>query len=110
MCRYYCPELLADDAAHYFRRDLPGVKQVEQIIYRYVDQIDPREKDKVLAEIKDIEKKWEDMALTGSLWYRKKGQPSLLRPDTEEDSRFRIMNSMRSVEPESGIYLVEVNE
>ena len=106
LCRYYCPELLADDAAHNFRQDLPGVKLVEQIIYKYVDQVDPREKDKVLAEIKDIERKWEDMALTGSLWYRKKGKPSLLRPDTEEDSRFRIMNSMRSVEPESGIYLV----
>lgn len=106
LCRYYCPELLPDNAACNFRRDLPGVKQVEQIIYRYVDQVDSREKDKVLSEIKDIEKKWEDLALTGSLWYRKKGQPSLLRPDTEEDSRFRIMNSMRSVESESGIYLV----
>ena len=106
LCRYYCSELLPDDAASNFRRDLPGVKLVEQIIYRYVDQVDSREKDKVLSEIKDIEKKWEDLAFSGSLWYRKKGKPSLLRPDTEEDSRFRIMNSMRSVEPESGIYLV----
>lgn len=106
LCRYYCPELLADNAACNFRRDLPGVKLVEQIIYRYVDQVDTREKDKVLAELKDIEKKWEELAVTGQLWYRKKGQPSLLRPDTEEDSRFRIMNSMRSVETESGIYLV----
>lgn len=106
LCRYYCPELLPDDAASKFRRDLPGVKQVEQIIYRYVDQVDEREKDKVLAEIKDIEKKWEDLAMTGTLWYRKKGKPSLLKPDTEEDSRFRIMNSMRSVESEAGIYLV----
>lgn len=106
LCRYYCEELLPDDAAHNFSRDLPGVKLVEQIIYRYVDRVDPREKDKVLAEIKDIEKKWEDLAASGSLWYKKSGKPSLLRPDTEEDSRFRIMNSMRSVEPESGIYLV----
>ena len=107
LCRYYCPELLPDDAASKFRRDLPGVKKVEQIIYRYVDQVDSREKDVVLAEIKDIERKWEDMALTGELWYRKKGKPSLFRPDTEEDSRFRIMNSMRSVEPEAGIYIAE---
>jgi len=106
LCRYYCPELLADDAAGNFRRDLPGVKMVEQLIYQYVDQVDSREKDKVLAEIKDIEKKWEDLSSTETLWYRKKGKPSLLRPDTEEDSRFRIMNSMRSVEPESGVYLV----
>lgn len=107
LCRYYCPELLPDDAAGNFSRDLPGVKQVEQIIYRYVDQVDSREKDKVLSEIKDIEKKWEDMARQGELWYRKKNKNSLLRPDTEDESRFRIMNSMRSVEAESGIYLGE---
>lgn len=110
LCRYYCPALLADDAACNFRRDLPEVKVVEQIIYRYVDQVDPREKDKVLSEIKDIERKWEEMAMTGDLCYKKKGKRSLLRPDTEEESRFRIMNSMRSVESESGIYLVGESE
>lgn len=106
LCRYYCPALMADDAASNFRIDLPEVKKVEQIIYRYVDIVDSREKDSVLAEIKDIEKKWQDQAMTGVLWYRKKGKPSLMQPDTDEDSRFRIMNSMRSVEPESGIWLM----
>ena len=105
LCRYYCPELMADNAASNFRIDLPGVKKVEQIIYRYVDVVDSREKDKVLAEIKDIEKKWQEQAMTGNLWYRKNGKPQLMRPDTDEDSRFRIMNSMRSVEQESGIWL-----
>ena len=80
-------------------------KKAEEIIYRYVNTVDEREKEKVLHEIKDIEKKWQDKAETGSLWYRKKGKPSLLQPDTADD-RFRIMNSMRSVEKESGVYLV----
>ena len=106
LCRYFCPELLPDDAASNFRSDLPGVKKAEEIIYRYVNIVDEREKEKVLHEIKDIEKKWQDKAETGSLWYRKKGKPSLLQPDTADD-RFRIMNSMRSVEKESGVYLVE---
>lgn len=106
LCRYYCPELLPDHAASEFRIDLPEVKKVEQFIYRYVDIVDEREKDRVLAELKDIENKWQDKALTGDLWYRKKGKPSLLQPDTEENSRFRIMNSMRSVETESGIWLM----
>ena len=106
LCRYFCPELLPDDAACNFRPDLPGVKKAEEIIYRYVNTVDEREKEKVLHEIKDIEKKWQDKAETGSLWYRKKGKPSLLQPDTADD-RFRIMNSMRSVEKESGVYLVE---
>jgi len=105
LCRYYCPELLSDNAAGNFRMDLSGVKKVEQIIYRYVDIVDTREKESVLAELKDIERKWEERALEGPLWYRKKDKPSLLQPDTEDD-RFRIMNSMRSVETESGIYLV----
>ena len=109
LCRYFCPDLLPDDAAHNFRSDDPGVKKVEEIIYRYVDIVDEREKDKVLCELKDIEKKWQEKAETGSLWYRKKGKPSLMKPDTTED-RFRIMNSMRSVEAESGIYLVGEQE
>ena len=71
-----------------------------------MNTVDEREKEKVLHEIKEIEKKWQDKAVTGSLWYRKKGKPSLLQPDTTDD-RFRIMNSMRSVEKESGVYLVE---
>lgn len=109
LCRYCCPELLPDDAAHNFRDDLPGVKRAEEIIYRYVNTVDEREKDKVLNEIKDIEKKWQDKAETGELWYRKDGKPSLFRPDTTED-RFRIMNSMRSVEAESGVYLIGESE
>ena len=110
LCRYYCPELLPDDAANKFRMDLPEVKLVEQLIYRYVNMVDSRETEKVLAEIKDMEKKWAELAMMGALWYRKKGQPSLLQPDTDEESRFRIMNSMRSVEAESGIYLVGESE
>ena len=106
LCRYYCPELLDDNAASNFRTDLPGVKKAEQVIYRYVDHVDGREKEKVLSEIKDIERKWQDKAEIGELWYRKKGKPSLLQPDTTDD-RFRIMNSMRTVEPESGIYIGE---
>lgn len=109
LCRYYCPELLADDSARNFRMDLPGVKKAEQVIYKYVDLVDEREKEKVLAEIRDMERKWQDKAEAGDLWYRKKRKPSLMQPDTAED-RFRIMNSMRSVEPESGIFLVGETE
>lgn len=106
LCRYYCPELMDDDAAKNFRIDLPGVEKARQVIYKYVDVVDEREKEKVLSEIKDIERKWQEKAETGNLWYKKRGKPSLLQPDTTED-RFRIMNSMRSVETESGIYIGE---
>ena len=54
LCRYYCPELLPDHAASQFRIDLPGVKKVEQLIYKYVDLVDEREKNSVLAELKHM--------------------------------------------------------
>ena len=97
----------ADNAAGNFRRDLPGVIKAEQIIYKYVEVVDDREKEKMLNELMDIEEQWEEQAAgVGELWYRKINKTSLLRPDTEENSRFRIMNSMRSVEASSGIYLL----
>jgi len=108
LCRYYCPELLNDNAASNFTPNLEGVKEVEKIIYSYVNKVDHREADQVLAEIKDIERQWYEAALStqSDLWYRNKKKPSLLKPDIDEYSRFRIMNSMRSVEAESGIYLI----
>ena len=107
LCRYFCPELLADNAAGNFKRDLDGVKKAEQIIYRYVEIVDEREKEKMLSEMMDIENQWEAQASAmPELWYRKSNKPSLFHPDTDEDSRFRIMNSMRSVEASSGIYIL----
>ncbi len=107
LCRYFCPELLADNAAGNFRRDLAGVQRAEQIIYRYVEVVDEREKERMLSEIMDIEDQWENRASSlDELWYKKKNRPSLFQPDTDEGSRFRIMNSMRSVEASSGIYIL----
>ena len=105
LCRYYCPELLADNSAGNFNLDLEAVNRVKRYIYRYVKCVDEREADNVLSELKAIEKEWCSRIRGNVLWYRKKNANSLLRPDIEED-RFRIMNSMRSVENESGIYLI----
>ncbi|MCR4649584.1 MAG: hypothetical protein K5776_10960, partial [Lachnospiraceae bacterium] len=105
LCRYYCPELMPDDSAYKFSPDLEGVKRAEDVIYRYVCKVDEREKDNVLSEIRDIKNQWYEKAQSGELWYRRKNKPSLLQTDIDED-RFRIMNSMRTVEKESGIYLL----
>jgi len=110
LCRYYCPELMGDDCAGNFSPDLEGVKQAENVIYSYVSIVDEREKDNVLLEIKEMEKEWFKLASSvETLWYRKKHQPSLFKPDIEDD-RFRIMNSMRSVETESGVWLIGEQE
>ncbi len=106
LCRYFCDELLEDNAAAAFTPSLPGVKEAERVIYKYISRVDERERDKALAELKDIESNWYDKAQTGELWYRKRNKPSLLQPDTDEGSRFRIMNSMRTVERESGIFFL----
>lgn len=105
LCRYMCPELLENNAAGNFNSNDPKIKEIEKLIYNYVRIVDEREVDNVIKEIKDIEKKWMTEA-TGELWYKKLKKKSLLQPDTEEENRFRCMNSMRSVEKQSGLYLL----
>ena len=105
LCRYMCPELLKNEDASKFDPTMPEVKAVEKIIFDYVSIVDKRELDRVIAEIKYIESLWSE-ATHGELWYRKKKHPSLLKDDIDEDDRFRCMNSMRSVEKQSGLYLL----
>ena len=105
LCRYMCPNLLGNDSAGNFKANSDEVRNIEQIIFNYVNEVDSRELENVIREIKDIEKKWE-MEAQSELWYHKLKKKSLLQPDIEEDSRFRCMNSMRSVEKQSGIYIL----
>ena len=105
LCRYMCPELLENENASRFDPSLPAVKEVEDIIFKYVQIVDKRELDNVIKEVKFIEMKWAEEA-QGELWYHRKKKRSLLKEDIEEDDRFRCMNSMRSVEKQSGLYLL----
>ena len=110
LCRYLCPDLLEDTAASKFNEDSDDVKKIENIICQYVKHVDERELDNVLREIRNIENEWNDQA-HGELHYHsnKNNARNLLQPDIDEDSRFRCMNSMRSVEKQSGIYLLGVH-
>ena len=105
LCRYLCPDLLDNNSAGNFDASRSEIKVIEDIIFAYVQAVDKRELNNVIREIKDIEKKWMAQA-QGDLWYHKQNKNSLLQPDTEEDNRFRCMNSMRSVERQSGLYLL----
>lgn len=105
LCRYLCPDLLNNENAANFNPSSEEVKRVESIICQYVKEVDPLELDNVIRELKDIENKWAAEA-NGELYYKGKNKKSLLKPDDEEDERFRCMNSMRSVEKQSGIYLM----
>lgn len=105
LCRYLCPDLLENENASKFNPSRKEIQDIEKIIFDYVRIVDGRELNNVIREIKDIENKWLAEAQS-ELWYHKKKKKSLLKDDIEEDDRFRCMNSMRSVEKQSGLYLL----
>ena len=107
LCRNLIPELAPNDGAGNFSRTLPQLKEIRQYLADYVKMIDPEEYEHLLEDIDDIEAEWEKkthIRLPGDkkLVYRingyVRGEEELFDPDYEEDSRFRILNTMRSVE------------
>lgn len=105
LCRYLVPGLLHNGEAVHYDPNLSDVKRVKKMILDYVKRVDPGEFDAVLEELQDIEDEW-SMETIGTLVYHSlKNERKLLQSDTE-NSRFRIMNSMRSVDAEAGIYLL----
>lgn len=105
LCRYLIENLRENDAASNFNKNSKETIMIEKIIKEYVEIVDESELDNVLEELQGIEEVWEDKT-GGELYYKKKNRNELLMPDTDETSRFRTMNSMRSVEQQSGIYLL----
>ena len=105
LCRYMIDDLRDNSAAGNFNKNSKEVIIIEKIIKEYVETVDESELDNVLEELQDIEEVWEDKT-GGELYYKRKNKNELLMPDTDEESRFRTMNSMRSVEQQSGIYLL----
>lgn len=105
LCRYKVDNLRHNAQAVNYCSDDPEVQEIEKIIRDYVGEVDPAELGSVMNELKDIERMWESEAV-GSLVYKSwRGEKDLLQPDIREH-RFRTMNSMRSVDGQSGIYLI----
>ena len=92
----------ANDSAGMYRRSIRGLQEVREYIFDYVSIVDPDELKNVQEEITDIEEEWETLAKENQvLTYRKipfQKTPALFKEDYAEDSRFRVLNSMRSVE------------
>ena len=105
LVRYLVPGMLQNEAAAKFRKDDPKVAEIKQFIVDYVEAVDPAEKDSVIRELDYLTDEWQEKAF-GELVYKsyKEGQKMLLARDTEGDD-FSVMNSMRSIECQSGIYL-----
>ena len=110
LCRFYIDELRPDDAAGNFDKENPKIKQIKDMISEYVKVVDESavmDTDQELQEIIDV---WDTKArgnkgLKYKVYYKKNGN-GLLKDDTDIEDRFRAMNSMRSVEEQSGIYLL----
>lgn len=105
LCRYLVPGLLDNSAAGYYDAESPEVEKITDMIIQYVNTVDPEELDAVIAELQDISDDW--AAETGeTLPYKDyRGGKCLLKNDMAND-RFRMMNSMRNVDAQSGIYLL----
>ena len=108
LCRHYISELYDDRAAkNIVSKSLqPKVMAIKQKIIDYIATVDKSEADVAARELDDILDAWKAEA-GDELKYRYGGGKKLLQTDTELDSKFRTMNSMRNVEPQSGIYLGE---
>lgn len=103
LCRYTVPGLFKDSDAINYSRSMPGVSAVRDYIFDYVKRVDPDELDNVKREIDDIEEEWENRCAHQEKFVYKRGKftkesECLFDADYEEDSRFRVLNTMRSVE------------
>jgi uncharacterized protein YktA (UPF0223 family) len=104
LCRYLIPSLRDDNSAVNFNRGIKELNIVREYIKTYVSDVDPDELNDVLEDLKRIELEWEEKAeaRNHTLKYKRtkysKASETLFDPDYNENSRFRVLNSMRSVE------------
>ena len=97
--------MLSNDSAVCFNPENPDVKKIKSNILDYVEKVDPGELDSVMEELQDIEDEW-NIEATGTLVYKSFNNEKKLLKGDMENSRFRTMNSMRSVDAQAGIYLL----
>jgi hypothetical protein len=103
LCRNLISELSGNDDAVNFDRSIPKLQEIRDYICEYVKRVDPDEYEHVLKDLDEIEYYWEDKASRrDKLKYRKmkfiNQNDVLFEPDYNENSRFRVLNTMRSVE------------
>ena len=102
LCRFYIDELTDNNSAGKFDRSIPKLQGIRAYILEHVNVVDPDEYENVKEELDDIEFEWEALARDNpDMTYRKapyQQHSALFKEDYMEDDRFRVLNSMRSVE------------
>lgn len=114
LCRHTIARLSHNESALRFKQTMVELQSIEDYILSYVTLVDPNEYHNVKNELSDIKATWELQAsraqIAGKTFkyheYRKT-KDTLFDPDYEENSRFRVLNSMRSVETSVHVYTEE---
>lgn len=112
LCRFYIDELSSNEDAGCFDKNDISYKnkldEIKQFIVQYVQYIEPQEAKDTEKELNNIIDEWHQKAKSQKNLkykdYRNKAH-SLIKDDTDLENRFRMMNSMRSVELMSDLYL-----
>lgn len=104
LCRYLVPGLLGNSDVVNYNPNNKDIQEIENLILEYVKKVDPDEYNAVKAELKDIENEWSDEISPKLVYKNHQHDGQLLKSDLVND-RFSTMNSMRSVDAQSGIYL-----
>lgn len=112
LCRNLVPQLAQDKDAVNFKRSIPELSAIRDYILSYVAYVDPAEYEHVVRDLDEIELEWEEKSVRkDQLRYRRTKYVSakdvLFDPDYAENSRFRILNTMRSVETTIDVTVTE---
>lgn len=109
LCRGLVPGLASDEDAGKFNPSSDEVMGIMEFIRNYVSVVDPAEKDSVRAELEEMANEWKlrSSECPSGFFYRerKDARDWLIRGDMATD-RFRMMNSLRSVEAQSSVYIL----
>lgn len=105
LCRHNIDSLRQNEDAANFSMSIRELDDIDRYILSYVNTVDPEECENVKNELNQIKLEW-DMRAGRDLKYYEwfKSGNHLFEPDYKEGSRFRILNTMRSVETKVTIY------
>ena len=99
-----CALPISNDDADKFRIKMPGVSEIKKSIVDYIQKVEPEEAEPAKAELDMIAEEWEAQTGGGLLYYSLSHPKKSLFKSELENSRFRVMNSMRSVEPSANLF------
>lgn len=109
LCRQLIDELRNNEDASEFDLGIDQLQEIEEYMLDYVASVDPKELEDVKESLNSIKDNWlvnVDDNLIYNSWTKDKGKP-LLKNGEDEYGVFLTLNSMRNVDSQSNVYLLE---